>query len=183
MTEPCSFYLAYLKFSWLYTEWFPNQTYPFLIQKDPWFSSQWRHTYLDNFSFGFTGNLLKIHLPLFQIIKIYQAVHEKCGQYICEDTLIAASVTIVVLVCGATHVTFFCLQVFSDDHYNMLIHDLFSWFSVSKAKLSEYSEKIEALAATLAAPVVCVCDVDSYLYWYAEFLYPCPVELNTTTSS
>ena len=37
-------------------------------------------------------------------------------------------------------------------------------FSVSKAKLSEYSEKIEALAATLAALVVCVYLVDSYLY-------------------
>ena len=35
-------------------------------------------------------------------------------------------------------------------------------FSVSKAKLSEYSEKIEALAARLAASVVCHCCVDSY---------------------
>jgi hypothetical protein len=30
-----------------------------------------------------------------------------------------------------------------------------SFFSVSKAKLSEYSEKIEALAARLAASAVC----------------------------
>ena len=45
----------------------------------------------------------------------------------------------------------------------MLVNDFISWFSVSKDKLSEYSEKIEALAALLTTPVVCFYVVDSYL--------------------
>jgi hypothetical protein len=40
------------------------------------------------------------------------------------------------------------------------------FFSVSKAKLSEYSEKIEALAARLAAPVVCYYCIDSFFPLY-----------------
>jgi len=38
--------------------------------------------------------------------------------------------------------------------------------SVSKAKLSEYSEKIEALAARLAAPMVCYYCIDSFFPLY-----------------
>jgi len=40
------------------------------------------------------------------------------------------------------------------------------FFSVSKAKLSEYSEKIEALAARLAASVVCYYCIVSFLPLY-----------------
>jgi hypothetical protein len=43
----------------------------------------------------------------------------------------------------------------------MFLMNLF-FFSVSKAKISEYSEKIEALAARLAAPVVCYYCIDSF---------------------
>jgi hypothetical protein len=37
-------------------------------------------------------------------------------------------------------------------------------FSISKAKLSEYSEKIEALASRLAASVVCFYCIDSFAW-------------------
>lgn len=39
-----------------------------------------------------------------------------------------------------------------------------SLFSISKAKLSEYSEKIEALASRLAASVVCFYCIDSFAW-------------------
>jgi hypothetical protein len=49
----------------------------------------------------------------------------------------------------------------------MFLMNLF-FFSVSKAKLSEYSEKIEALAARLAAPVVCYYCTDSFFPFYSS---------------
>ena len=78
----------------------------------------------------------------------------------------------VLLMCSAKQ-AFLCVKNFPFTAYVIFFfmsrRTCFNesvFFSVSKAKLSEYSEKIEALAARLAAPVVCYYCIDSFFPLY-----------------
>ncbi|PUZ52404.1 hypothetical protein GQ55_6G267100 [Panicum hallii var. hallii] len=102
----------------------------------------------------------KVNSHKFSVIFYLIACHFYDKNLLVISCLFHVSGSGVLLICSEKQ-AFLCVKFFSvhclcyiffQEQKNMFLMNLF-FFSVSKAKISEYSEKIDALAARLTAPM------------------------------